>query len=250
MKQIAVIIPAFNEAGRIAEVLRAVKGASHIYEIIVVNDGSSDNTSAEARKVSGVKVIDMVKNVGKGGAMAAGVASTTAQIIAFVDADLMGLKAEHIDQIIRPLLRDECDMCVGIFRGGKIRSNAAMVVTPWLSGQRAMKRELFEAIPDIGEVRFGVEVIITKAAQKRKSRVKKVILRGVSNCFKEEKLGLVKGLQARTKMYREIRQAMVRTRKKKRTHRNPFDRFGQSVTNLRKDKKKSDSEKSNHHRNR
>lgn len=222
MKQIAIIIPAFNEAERIADVLRAVKGASHIHEIIVVNDGSEDNTSAEARKVPGVKVIDMVKNVGKGGAMAAGVASTTAQIVAFVDADLVGLRAEHVDQIIRPLMRDECDMCFGVFRGGKIRSNAAMAVTPWLSGQRAMKRELFEAIPYIGELRFGVEVAITNMARKKKARVKRVVLRGVSNCFKEEKLGLVKGLQARSKMYREIREAMVRTRKKNRSQRNPF----------------------------
>lgn len=221
MKQIAIIIPAFNEAERIADVLRAVKGASHIYEIIVVNDGSSDDTSAEAQKVGGVKVIDLVKNVGKGGAMAAGVASTTAQIIAFVDADLAGLKAEHIDQITRPLLKDECDMCFGVFRGGKIRSNAAMAVTPWLSGQRAMKRELFEAIPYIGEVRFGVEVAITEVARKRKARVKRVVLRGVSNCYKEEKYGLMKGLQARTKMYREIREAMVRSRKKNRGKRPP-----------------------------
>ncbi|MBI1331379.1 MAG: glycosyltransferase [Armatimonadetes bacterium] len=219
MKQIAVIIPAFNESERITEVLRAVKGASHISEIIVVNDASEDNTSAVARKVPGIKVIDLVKNVGKGGAMATGVAATSAQIVAFVDADLVGLRAEHVDQIIRPLLRDECDMCFGVFRGGKIRSNAAMAVTPWLSGQRAMKRELFEAIPYIGELRFGVEVAITNTARKKKSRVKRVVLRGVSNCFKEEKYGLVKGLQARSKMYREIREAMVRSRKKDRTQR-------------------------------
>ena len=222
MTQIAVIIPAFNEADRIAIVLRAVKGASHISEIIVVSDGSTDNTVAEASKIPGVKVIEMVKNVGKGGAMAAGVAATTAQIVAFVDADLVGLKAEHVDQIILPLLKDECDMCFGVFRGGKIRSNAAMAVTPWLSGQRAMKRELFEAIPYVGELRFGVEAAITNIARKKKSRVKRVVLRGVSNCYKEEKMGLVKGIQARTKMYREIREAMVRTRKKNRTQRNPF----------------------------
>ena len=187
-----------------------------------MSDGSTDNTVAEASKIPGVKVIEMVKNVGKGGAMAAGVAATTAQIVAFVDADLVGLKAEHVDQIILPLLKDECDMCFGVFRGGKIRSNAAMAVTPWLSGQRAMKRELFEAIPYVGELRFGVEAAITNIARKKKSRVKRVVLRGVSNCYKEEKMGLVKGIQARTKMYREIREAMVRTRKKNRTQRNPF----------------------------
>jgi glycosyltransferase involved in cell wall biosynthesis len=219
MLRLAVIIPAYNESSRIVGVLRAIKGASIPSEIIVVDDGSADNTSEAASTVSGVKVITLTKNVGKGGAMAAGVASTDANIVMFVDADLQGLTAEHVDQIAAPMIRNECDMCVGVFRGGKIGSNAAMAVTPFLSGQRAMKRELFEGIPHIGEVRFGVEVEITEAVRKKRARVKRVSLKGVSNCFKEEKLGVIKGIQARTKMYREIREAMVRSRKKKRPQR-------------------------------
>jgi glycosyltransferase involved in cell wall biosynthesis len=219
MKRIAVIIPAYNEASRIANVLRSVKGAAHASEIIVVDDGSADDTSKVASTIEGVKVVTLVKNLGKGGAMWAGVASTDAPIIAFVDADLAGLRPDHIDQILLPMLRNECDMCVGVFRGGKIGSNAAMAVTPFLSGQRAMKRELFEGIPGIAEMRYGVEVAISQAVRRKRARVKRVILRGVSNCYKEEKLGLVKGFQARTKMYREIREAMVRSRKKKRPQR-------------------------------
>ena len=219
MKRTAVIIPAYNEASRILSVIRAVKGASQVDEIIIVSDGSTDNTVQVASKVEGIRVIDLQKNLGKGGAMAMGVAATDAPILAFVDADLEGLLPEHIDTILLPLLRGECDMCVGVFRGGRVRSNAAMAVTPFLSGQRALKRELFESIPYISELRYGVEVAITDAARKRKARVKRVILRGVSNFFKEEKLGIVKGLQARTKMYREIRDAMIRSRKKKRAPR-------------------------------
>ncbi|MEI7575938.1 MAG: glycosyltransferase family 2 protein [Armatimonadota bacterium] len=218
-KRVAIIIPAYNEASRIANVLQAVKASSYAHEIIVVNDGSADNTAEVVRKIDGVHLVDMVKNVGKGGAMVAGVSATLAPIIAFVDADLEGIEPGHIDSIVLPLIRGECDMCVGVFRGGKIGSNAAMAVTPFLSGQRAMRRELFESIPYIGELRYGVEVAITEAVRKKRAKVKRVILRGVSNCFKEEKLGLVKGLQARTKMYRDIREAMVRTRKKKRVQR-------------------------------
>jgi hypothetical protein len=70
---------------------------------------------------------------------------------------------------------------------------------------------------------MGVEVALNQAAKRRKARVLRVVLQGVSNCHKEQKLGLVKGLQARGKMYTEIAEAMVKTRKRKRpTHRSFF----------------------------
>ncbi len=214
--RVAVIVPAYNEENRIAIVLQAVIGSKLASEIIVVSDGSTDKTAAAARKVKGVRVVDLPYNVGKGGAMAAGVASTKAKVIAFVDADLIGLLPEHVDQIIKPILDRQCDMCVGIFRGGKVWSDTAQRITPYLSGQRAMNRELFEGIPFIAELRMGVEVALNSAARRRKSRVVRVVLRGVSNCHKEQKLGLMKGLKARGLMYKEITEAMMRSGRKRR----------------------------------
>jgi glycosyltransferase involved in cell wall biosynthesis len=219
MNKVAVVIPAFNEGQRVASVLRAVKTCKSIHEIIVVDDGSTDNTSKVASEIEGVKVVTLAKNVGKGGAMHAGVLQTSCPIILFVDADLAGLTAEHLEQILAPILRGECDMSVGVFRGGKIGSNAGMAISPFLSGQRALKRDFFLGIPSINDLRYGVEMAITEHARRRKITTRRVTLRGVSNTLKEEKLGLVKGIQARTKMYREIREAMVRSRKKKRSQR-------------------------------
>ena len=62
-----------------------------------------------------------------------------------MDADLSGLKPEHVDQIIRPLLENRCDMCIGVFRGGKFWSDTAQRISPYISGQRAMKRDLFNS---------------------------------------------------------------------------------------------------------
>jgi glycosyltransferase involved in cell wall biosynthesis len=214
-KEVAVIIPAFNEEQRILTVLTAAKASKLTTEIIVVDDGSMDKTAEVARSVEGVRVIRLKTNRGKGGAMVKGVQSTRAPILAFVDADLAGLKGSHIDDIIRPLLHDQCDMCVGIFRGGKVWSDMAQRVAPYLSGQRAMKRDLFEAVPLMAELRMGVEWALKSAADRRKAKVIKVLLRGVSNCFKEEKLGLMKGLKARGMMYKEITEAMVKTRRRR-----------------------------------
>lgn len=208
------IIPAYNEELRIGTVLKAATKCKYVDEIIVVSDASQDRTAAVA-KTFGVRVIELPFNTGKGGAMAAGVAATNATIIAFADADLLGLKPEHLDRIIKPILEDRCDMCIGIFRGGKFWSDTAQRISPYISGQRALKRELFDSIPFLGEMRMGVEVTINTYAKRAKARILRVVLHGVSNTFKEKKLGLVKGVTARTKMYAEIGRAMVRMRRKR-----------------------------------
>jgi glycosyltransferase involved in cell wall biosynthesis len=219
---VAVIIPAKDEESRIGNVLRAAVNSKLATEIIVVSDGSTDRTAEVARKFPGVRVVDLPYNMGKGGAMAEGVRATRAPIVTFVDADLSGLLPEHIDGIIRPILDNRCEMCVGIFRGGKVWSDTAQRISPYLSGQRAMKRDLFEAVPYISELRMGVEVALNGAARRRKARVLRVVLRGVSNYHKEQKLGLVKGLKARGLMYKEITEAVVKTRRRRKPPKRPW----------------------------
>jgi glycosyltransferase involved in cell wall biosynthesis len=212
---IAVVIPARNEAGRIGNVLSAVAQARLPDEIIVVSDGSDDSTAEIARCVPGVRVVELPRNVGKGGAMAAGVKATSADLIAFVDADLEGLRPEHVDAIIRPVRDGTCEMCVGVFRGGKFLSTSAQRVAPYISGQRAMRRWVFEGVPYIAEMRMGVEVALNTYAKRSKARILRVPLRGVSNTFKERKLGLMKGAAARAKMWAEIGRAVVRLRRRR-----------------------------------
>lgn len=213
--KVAVVVPAFNEATRIGNVLPAILRAQLVDEVIVVDDGSSDDTAKVARTFANVGLIELPSNQGKAAAMAAGVMATQADIVAFVDADLIGLQAEHVDQIIRPLLLDHCDMCIGVFRGGKFWSDTAQRITPLISGQRAIRRQLIDVVPYFAECRMGAEVLLNTAAKRVRARVMRVILRGVSNSFKERKLGLVKGTAARYKMYKEITQAMVRYRKQR-----------------------------------
>jgi glycosyltransferase involved in cell wall biosynthesis len=66
-----VVIPAFNEADGIAKVLGAVRAASPSLPVLVVDDGSSDNTSGEARR-AGAEVLQLPLNLGYGGALQAG----------------------------------------------------------------------------------------------------------------------------------------------------------------------------------
>jgi len=211
---VAVIIPAKDEAARIGAVLDVVTRAKLAKEVIVVCDGCTDDTALVARSRKGVKVIELPINRGKGGAMVAGVAATDAKVIAFVDADLTGLRPEHLDKIILPILTGQCEMCVGVFRGGKFWSDTAQRISPYISGQRALRRSLFDSIPYLEDIRMGVEVTINTFAKRQKARVMRVVLHGVSNTFKEKKMGVVKGAAARTKMYAEIARAIARNRRR------------------------------------
>lgn len=87
---VAVIIPAYNEQhavrATVENVRRALDGAQVTHEIIVVDDGSRDNTMAEARQ-SGARVLSFADNRGYGRALKAGIAASDSELVAILDAD-------------------------------------------------------------------------------------------------------------------------------------------------------------------
>ena len=207
--KVAVVIPAYNEELRIAQVLGAVTRADCVNEVIVVSDGSDDRTVEVASMFSNAKVIALRKNVGKGGAMWEGVRSTDADIVVFFDADLVGLLPEHVEQLVAPV-RKGADMSVGIFRRGKLWSDAAQAISPSISGQRAVRRQLLLDNPCIADSRMGVEVELTRIVRKQGLNLVKVHLSGVTHTSKEKKFGFVEGAARRAKMYAEIGKAIIR----------------------------------------
>lgn len=207
--KVTVIIPAFNEEKHIGNVLSVLKSVEIINEIIVVNDGSLDRTSDVARSFE-VKVIDCETNGGKGAAMQAGIAGTDADVIAFIDADLVGIKREHIENLIHPLLReDDIHMTVGRFTSGRITTDLAQAMVPFISGQRAMKREFLTGLPDLSKTGYGVEVVITQHAKQNRFKVCEVLIPEATQVMKEEKLGVRQGFKARMKMYSDIAKQIV-----------------------------------------
>lgn len=226
----AAIIPAYNEAGRITNVLKAVSAAKLVDELIVVTDGCSDSTADEARGFAAwftkqaeiaerpikplVRVMELTQNIGKGGAMKHGALHTDAEVLLFLDADLIGLEAEHVDAMLEPMLHADAaqraDMTLGLFgasRGG--------IVGWWLSlchrkvaaitGQRAIRRDVFLAVPDLTRSRFGVETAITRYVRHAwKLKVQEVSLHGITHPIKEEKIGVLRGVRYRCSMYSEI----------------------------------------------
>lgn len=200
---VAAIIPAYNEEKTIENVINVVKAVDKIDRIIVVSDGSEDQTAEIARKC-GVEVIALSKNVGKGGAMSRGVKRSKEDIILFLDADLIGLTTKHVEDLINPIIENKTSMTLGIFANGKFTLDLAQRVAPFLTGQRALRRELFNQIKNIEITRFGVEIALTRYIKNNDISFLKVKLDNLSHLIKERKMGLFKGFIHRLKMYWEI----------------------------------------------
>jgi dolichol-phosphate mannosyltransferase len=85
--KLSIIIPVYNEERTIAELISKVKAVQLDKEIIVVDDGSNDGTSAILGSIDGISVIHK-KNGGKGSAIKEGIKSVTGEVIVIQDADL------------------------------------------------------------------------------------------------------------------------------------------------------------------
>jgi polyisoprenyl-phosphate glycosyltransferase len=219
-------MPAYNEAARILDVLRAVALAPSIDEIIVVNDGSTDGTAEVVERFGDAHLVNLPVNCGKGAAMYAGVAATDADVLVFLDSDLIGLRSAHVESLVAPVRLGRASMSVGQFHGGRKLTDLSQRLAPFISGQRAIRREVFERMPDIANARFGVEMAITRYCNHYRIPTETVCLSGVTHPMKEEKLGLLRGWASRTRMYYEIMRIMLNPRAPR--QRTPRPRFVRS----------------------
>lgn len=113
-KQVLAIIPAFDEQDSVVEVINGIRKEADFVDIVVVNDGSKDETADRAAK-TGVPVLDLPFNLGIGGAMQTGfkyAKSRGYDIVVQVDGD-----GQHdprsIKEVVKPILEGQADMVVG-----------------------------------------------------------------------------------------------------------------------------------------
>lgn len=206
---VSVVVPALNEEETVGPIVELLVSIELLDEVIVVCDGCTDNT-AQLAGDAGASVIELDENVGKGGAMMEGVRAARNHVVLFLDADLIGLTEEGVISLVTPVLEGQADMTVGIFEQGRVATDFAQTVAPFLSGQRVVKRSLLEGMSDLDASRFGVEIALTRFAMENDLVVEEIVLKDMSHRMKEEKLGFVKGVAARMRMYWEIASYMAK----------------------------------------
>jgi glycosyltransferase involved in cell wall biosynthesis len=183
--KLAAVLPAYNEAGRVGNVIRVLCQVELLNEIIVVDDGSVDDTGAEALEAAAgdarLSVLRHASNRGKGQAILSGWQATRATNLLFLDADLVNLENRHIMALVEPVINGWADMTVGLFRQGYWRTDLAHRLTPWLSGQRCLRAGLLSSVSMGAAAGYGFETALSLVAHKQGWRSEEVYLWGVSH---------------------------------------------------------------------
>ena len=113
---LSIVIPVYNEAETLHEVVRKVLAVPCLLEVIIVEDGSTDGTSEVARQIAEthpqVRTIYHSKNAGKTAALRTGFAVTKGEVVIVQDADLEYDPTE-IYGVIRPILEGHADVVFG-----------------------------------------------------------------------------------------------------------------------------------------
>ncbi len=200
---ISAIIPAFNEERTIASVIAVLNKHPDIAEIIVIDDGSTDNT-AHIAKNTNAKVISLSTNHGKAEAMEIGVTRATGDIIFFVDADITGLTIETIDILLEPVLLGTYDMFVAVRGRNMLILNRIIHLFPILGGERVLKRDLWNEVPNKYKTEFQIEIALNYFAKRNGRKMSFALIPDLHHTTKEKKYGLIQGIKSRFKLYRSV----------------------------------------------
>jgi glycosyltransferase involved in cell wall biosynthesis len=216
---LAVVIPVFNEASTIAEVIKAVGSQPLVREIIIVDDASRDGTwdvlQQLAKETPAVRLFQHAVNQGKGAALRTGFAHVTAALAVVQDADLEYDPSDYI-MLCKPILAGKADVVIGSrFLG----AGAHRVLYYWHSvgnrllttlsnmatdinlsdmetGYKVFRREIIQSIV-IEENRFGFEPEIVAKVSRLKVRIYEVPISYYGRTYAEgKKIGWRDGFSA------------------------------------------------------
>ena len=217
---ISVILPCYNEADTIVDAVGQVIGLRDKFdvEVIVIDDGSTDESYKRLGTLQGITVERHQTNRGKGAAIATGAGKASGDVIVIQDADLE-YDASVIPALAEPILSGEYDIVYGSrfkgniegmtflhFVGNKVLSYFTSLlcgaeVTDMMTGQKAFRTSVFRKL-NLGSPRFEFELEVTVEALRNGYSIHEIPIPYSKRQFGDAKIGWVDGFKTMTKLLR------------------------------------------------
>lgn len=186
MSRVVALVPARDEADRVGDTVLALRGIGAVTEVVVVDDGSRDDTASRAL-AAGATVLRLDRSRGKGGALEGALGRLPpADAWLLADADL-GSTAAGLAALLQPVLDGEVDLAVAVLpaaQGGgfglakrstrrAIRRLTGLELVEPLSGQRALTSSALAAVRPLASG-FGIEAAMTVDAARAGLRMREI----------------------------------------------------------------------------
>lgn len=203
---VTAIVPVFNEEKTVKNIIIALENCPLIDELIVVNDGSTDQSGTILKRLFTIynfRYIEFGTNRGKSYALVQAVRESLGDIIVFVDSDIVGLTCNHIRTLLKPLENGDADMVIGqpySIQGGK--RTDPLKPLEFLAGERALfKADILPLLERIQNTKYGIETLINLYYKSQNKKIKIEYLWKLTHLKKFQKDGLsssIKGYSIET----------------------------------------------------
>jgi glycosyltransferase involved in cell wall biosynthesis len=203
-ESISCIIPAYNEGKRIRPVLEMLSAHPLISEILVVDDGSRDDTAEIVRTFASIRLIVHETNKGKTEALYTGITSAAHNLLLLVDADLIGLTAENITDLIAPVADKRVDVSISMRKNSPLIDR--LLGIDQISGERVFYKQLLEGYIDelLKLPPFGFETFFNEIIIKKQVHIAVIFWKNVISPYPSQKYGFISGSIAFIKMIQDI----------------------------------------------
>jgi hypothetical protein len=139
----------------------------------------------------------------KARALSRGVEATAAEVLVFFDSDILNVQPAHFEALATPVVAGEAWLSCGIVPYGRLRDPFFLRLPP-ITGLRALRREVFTAVPEAKRNGFQIEIMVNEVIARRRLPSTIRVLSGLRHRSKLEKVGWRRGLPAHLAMTREL----------------------------------------------